>query len=229
MGDERLPGRPSMPLARAPLIVRQIERMARARRVDEIVVSTTTDPADDTLEAVVRREAIAVHRGPPQDELARLVGALAAYPADHVVRVGDDSPLIDPELIDATIDLHLSEQADHTTNRSPGAAWPAGQGVEVITAEGLRRLAGESAALRLRAGDGPETPPPPVRWSSLALLAQPDQGEVRWAVETPADYAFVAAVYDALYPANRAFTSADVRALLAGRADLATFGGVRRL
>ena len=232
MGSERLPGRPSMPLARAPLVVRQIERMARARRVDRIVVSTTTDPADDALEAVVRREAIAVHRGPPQDELARLAGALAAHPAGHVVRVGDDSPLIDPDLIDATIDLHLSERADHTTNRSPGAAFPAGQGVEVITAEGLRRLAAESAALRLSSqecGVGNTAPPPPARWSSLALLAQPDQGEVRWAVESPADYAFVAAVYDALYPANRAFTSADVRALLAQRPDLATFGGVRRL
>lgn len=229
MGSERLPGRPSMPLARAPLIVRQIERMARSRRVDRLVVSTTTDPADDVLEAVVRREAIAVHRGPPQDELARLAGALEAHPADHVARVGDDSPLIDPDLIDATLDLHLAEHADHTTNRSPGAAWPAGQGVEVITAEGLRRLAAENAALRLRAGDAPEVPPAPVRWSSLALLAQPDQGEVRWAVESPADYAFVAAVYDALYPVNRAFTSADVRRLLETRPDLATFGGVRRL
>jgi spore coat polysaccharide biosynthesis protein SpsF (cytidylyltransferase family) len=229
MGSERLPGRPSMPLARAPLVVRQIERMARARRLDRIVVSTTTDPIDDALEAVVRREAIAVHRGPPQDELARLAGALDAHPADHVVRIGDDSPLIDPDLIDATIALHLSEGADHTTNRSPGAAFPAGQGVEVITAEGLRRLAAESVALRLRVGSGPETPPTPVRWSSLALLAQPDQGEVRWAVETPVDYAFVAAVYDALYPADRAFTSAGVRALLEQRPDLATFGGARRL
>lgn len=229
MGSERLPGRPSMPLVRAPLIVRQIERMARARRVDRLVVSTTTDTADDILEAVVRREAITVHRGSPQDELARLAGTLAAHPADHVVRVGDDSPLIDPDLIDATLDLHLAEHADHTTNRSPGAAYPAGQGVEVITAEGLRRLAAESAALRLREGDGPDAPPAPVRWSSLALLAQPDQGEVRWAVESPADYAFVAAVYDALYPVNRAFTSDDVRRLLEQRPDLATFGGVRRL
>ena len=229
MGSERLPGRPSMPLARAPLIVRQIERMARSRRVDKLVVSTTTDPADDVLEAVVRREAIAVHRGPPQDELARLAGALEAHPADHVVRVGDDSPLIDPDLIDATLDLHLAERADHTTNRSPGAAYPAGQGVEVITADGLRRLAAENAALRLRTGDGSEEAQPPVRWSSLALLAQPDQGEVRWAVETPADYAFVAAVYDALYPMDRAFTSADVRRLLETRPDLATFAGARRL
>lgn len=228
MGSERLPGRPSMPLARAPLIVRQIERVARARRVDKIVVSTTTDPADDALEAVVRREAIAVHRGPPQDELARLAGALAAHPADHVVRIGDDSPLIDPDLIDATIALHLSENADHTTNRSPGAAYPAGQGVEVITARGLRRLAAESGALRLGEDGAPEARPLD-RWSSLALLSQPDQGDVRWAVEEPADYAFAAAVYDALYPANRAFTSADVRALLAERDDLAMFGGVRRL
>lgn len=229
MGSERLPGRPSMPLARAPLIVRQIERMARSRRVDRLVVSTTTDPADDVLEAVVRREAILVHRGPPQDELARLAGALEAYPADHVARVGDDSPLIDPDLIDATLDLHLAEHADHTTNRSPGAAYPAGQGVEVITADGLRRLAAESAALRLRTGEGPEVPPAPVRWSSLALLAQPDQGDVRWSVESPVDYAFVAAVYDALYPVDRMFTSADVRRLLEERPDLATFGGVRRL
>jgi len=218
-----------MPLVRAPLIVRQIERMARSRRVDRLVVSTTTDPADDVLEAVVRREAIAVHRGPPQDELARLAGALQAHPADHVARVGDDSPLIDPDLIDATLDLHLAENADHTTNRSPGAAYPAGQGVEVITADGLRRLAAESAALRLRAEGAPDAPPAPIRWSSLALLAQPDQGDVRWSVESPADYAFVAAVYDALYPVNRAFTSADVRALLEARPDLATFGGVRRL
>jgi spore coat polysaccharide biosynthesis protein SpsF (cytidylyltransferase family) len=228
MGDERLPGRPLMPLAWAPLVVRQIERMARARRIDRIVVSTTLDAADDMLEAVVRREAIAVHRGPAQDELARLAGTLDAHPADHVVRVADDSPLIDPDLIDATLDLHVAEKADHTTNRAPGAAWPAGQGVEVITAPGLRRLAAEGAALKLRAA-GVSDAPSLAPWASRALLAQPDQGDIGWAVEGPADYAFVAAVYDALYPANRAFTSADVRALLARRPDLATFGGVRRL
>jgi len=228
MGSDRLPGAPLMPLARAPMIVRQIERVARARRIDRFVVVTTTAPEDDALEAAMRREAVPVHRGPPNDELARLIGALDVYPADHVLRLDGDSPLTDPEVLDATLALHLGEKADHTSNRAPGAAYPLGQGAEVITAAGLRRLAAEGGAPRLstgEAGDGR----PPDRWSSLALLAQPDQGEVRWAVETPSDYAFAAAVYDALYPDNRAFTSADVRALLAGRPDLAGFGGVRRL
>jgi len=228
MNAPGLPGKALMPLVRAPLIARQIERMARARRIDTIVVVTTTASPDDAIEAAARREAIPVHRGPPQDELARLIGALDAHPADHVLRLDADSPLVDPDVLDATLDLHLSEKADHTTNRSPGAAWPAGQGTEVITADGLRRIAAEGAALRLR-GAGAAEARLPDRWASRALLCQPDQGEVRWAVEGPADYAFVAAVYDALYPSNRAFTSADVRALLAARDDLATFGGVRRL
>lgn len=228
MNAPGLPGKALMPLVRAPLIARQIERMARSVRIDAIVVVTTTAADDDAIEAAVRREAIPVHRGPANDELARLIGALDAHPADHVLRLDADSPLVDPQVLDATIDLHLSEKADHTTNRAPGAAWPAGQGAEVITADGLRRIAAEGAALRLR-GTGVTDSRLPDGWSSRALLREPDQGDVRWAVDGPADYAFVAAVYDALYPSNRAFTSADVRALLAEREDLATFGGVRRL
>jgi hypothetical protein len=35
-------------------------------------------------------------------------------------------------------------------------------------------------------------------------------------------------VYDALYPTNRQFTSADIKAFIAKRPDLATYGGDRR-
>ena len=226
MACDRLPGRPLMPLVRAPMIARQIERVAPARRVDRIVVVTSTGPDDDALEAAVRREAVAVHRGPPNDPLGQLVGALTLHPADHLVLLTGDSPLADPEAIDAAIALHLETAADHTTNRAPGAAYPQGQGVEVITAAGLRRMAAEGGATLL---PGVGEAGSPDRWASSALLAEPNLGEVRWVVDGPADYAFVAAVYDALYPANRAFTSDDVRRLLAQRPDLATFGGARRL
>jgi spore coat polysaccharide biosynthesis protein SpsF len=48
-------------------------------------------------------------------------------------------------------------------------------------------------------------------------------------VDFPHDYDFVAAVYDALYPTNPAFTSDDVRAFVRGRPDLANYGGERRV
>jgi spore coat polysaccharide biosynthesis protein SpsF len=47
-------------------------------------------------------------------------------------------------------------------------------------------------------------------------------------VEQPDDYAFAAAIYDALYSVKPAFTHDDIRALLASRPDLRTYGGARR-
>jgi spore coat polysaccharide biosynthesis protein SpsF len=41
----------------------------------------------------------------------------------------------------------------------------------------------------------------------------------RWTVDTPEDFAFVDAVYRDLYPANPAFTSADVLAWQAAHPD----------
>ena len=228
MSSTRLPGKVLMPLVRAPMIARQIERVARARRIDRLVVATSVEPEDDAIEAAVRREAIAVHRGPLDNVLQRFIGALDAHPADHVVRLTADCPLADPALIDATIERHLSSGADYTSNTPDGAAWPKGLDVEVITAPALRRAAAQADSPQAREHVTWDIWNQPDRWALAWLPCTPDQGDIRWTVDRPDDYAFVAAVYDALYPKNRAFTSADVRAFVAGRPDLATFGGERR-
>ncbi len=213
MGSNRLPGQALMPIVRQPMIVRQIERMARARRIDKIVVAASDRPEDDAIEAAVRREGVAVFRGSPDNVQQRLIGALEAHPAEHVVRLTADCPLADPNLIDATITLCLSKDADYASNTPEGHAHPKGTDVEVITAAALRG----APLLDLRNQEG--------RWKRAWLPCYPDQGAVRWIVDRPDDYAFVAAVYDALYPKDRAFTSDDIRAFVKSRPDLADYGG----
>lgn len=228
MSSTRLPGKVLMPILREPMIVRQIERVARSRRIDKLVVATSDQPDDDVLEAAVRREGIAVHRGPLDDVLERFVGALDAYPADHVVRLTADCPLADPDLIDATIDLHLSAGADYASNSPDGAAWPKGLDVEVITAEGLRRVAREANSQEAREHVTWDVWNNPDQWKIAWLPATPGEDAIRWTVDRPDDYAFVAAVYDALYPTHREFTSADIKAFVAKRPELANYGGDRR-
>ncbi len=228
MSSTRLPGKVLMPIVRAPMIVRQIERVARARRIDKLVVATSDRPEDDAIEAAVRREGIAVHRGSLDNVLERFVGALDAHPAGHVVRLTADCPLADPDVIDATIDLHLASGVDYASNSPEGAAFPKGLDVEVITAAGLRRAAAEADSQEAREHVTWDAWNNPDRWRLAWLSDAPGQGEVRWTVDRPDDYAFVAAVYDALYPQNRAFTSDDVRAFVRGREDLLTYGGDRR-
>ena len=93
LSSSRLPGKVLSPLAGAPMLLRQVERVRRARRLDALVVATSTDPSDDLLEAEMTRAGVAVRRGDLDNVLARFVGVLDTDPADHVVRLTGDCPL----------------------------------------------------------------------------------------------------------------------------------------
>ena len=229
MSSSRLPGKVLMPLCGAPMMVRQIERVSRARRIDRLVVATSAEASDDPIEKAMRREGIAVFRGSLDDVQARFIGALDAFgPAEHVVRLTADCPLADPNVIDATIETVLAAGADYGSNTPPHRTFPKGLDTEVMKAAVLRQAAAEAStpeehehvtwALHRR----------PDRWTQAFHSQDADEGEVRWTVDRPDDYAFVAAVYDALYPNNRAFSSDDLRAFVRGRPDLADYGGDRR-
>lgn len=230
MSSTRLPGKVLMPLAGAPMIVRQIERVARARRIDRLVVATSLSPADDAIEKAARKEGIAVHRGSLHDVLARFIGALEEFgPADHVVRLTADCPLADPFVIDETIETHLETGADYSSNTPPHRTFPKGLDIEVMKAEVLRRAAAAASTPEEHEHVTWGIHQHPERYR-LAFHSQPvDEGEVRWTVDRPDDYAFMAAVYDALYKGDRAFTSDAVRAFVKTRPDLAHFGGDRRI
>jgi spore coat polysaccharide biosynthesis protein SpsF len=230
LSSSRLPGKVLMPLAGAPMILRQIERVRRARRIDRLVVATSDQASDDRLAAVVAAADVEVYRGQLDDVLARFVGALEAFgPADHVVRLTADCPLADPAVIDATIDEVLSAAAHYGSNTPPHRTFPKGLDVECMAAETLRRAAARAAS--------PEEHEH-VTWGiyhhpelyRLAYLSQAaDEGDVRWTVDYPHDFEFVTAVYAGLYAGNPAFTSDDVRAFVRARPDLVSYGGERRV
>ena len=234
--SSRLPGKVLLPLAGAPMIVRQIERVRRARRIDALVVATSDDASDDELARTLAAAGAAVHRGPLTDVLARFTGALAAFgPADHVVRLTGDCPLADPAVIDATIARVVGADADYGSNTPPDAPFPGGRtfpkglDVECMKAAALIAAAARAATPEEREHVTWALHRRPDLYRQAFLSQAADEGEVRWTVDYPDDYAFVAAVYDALWPSNPAFTSDDVRALVRSRPDLTRFGGERRV
>ena len=166
----------------------------------------------------------------PGKVLMPLAGALNANPADHVVRLTADCPLADPGVLDAAIALHLDQNADYTSNTPESFAFPKGLDVEVISASVLRQAAAEASTPEEFEHVTGGIWTHPERWK-ITWLKSPkaDDGDIRWTVDTPEDYAFVAAVYDALYPARSDFSTSDVQAFVRTRPDLAHFGGHRRI
>ncbi|MDB5438500.1 MAG: acylneuraminate cytidylyltransferase [Caulobacteraceae bacterium] len=209
----RLPGKVMMPILGEPMLARQIERVRRARSIGRLAVATSDQASDDPLEALCERLGVACYRGPLDDVLGRFVGAVSALgPADHVVRLTGDCPLVDPSVIDAVIARHLEAEADYTNNTTR-LTFPKGQDVEVVRAPLLALAAAETSDLYDREHVTPFFYRRPDRFRLADLERDPPLGDLRWTVDTPEDFAFVTRVYQALYPANPAFSSEDVVAL----------------
>jgi len=230
MSSTRLPGKVLRPLAGAPMVLRQIERIGRAKRIDALVTAISDDKTDDVLRDILQHNEVQIFRGPLQDVLARFVGAMDAHGgAEHVVRLTADCPFADPEVIDAVIARHLESGADYTSDFHPRRTFPKGLDCEVMTAGALREADADAKAEDEREHVTQFIYRNPERFSFASVEQERDEGEVRWTVDTPDDYAFASAVYDGLYPEQPAFTSDDVRAFVGARPELQNLGGDRRL
>jgi spore coat polysaccharide biosynthesis protein SpsF len=146
MGSSRLPGKSLMPVwGGMPLLELVLRRVAAAREIDEVVLATSRDPADDPVVDLAGRLGIAVHRGPEDDVLARFAEALERHPAGAVVRVCADNPFVDPGALDDLVALfHASQPCDYAANHTQASGLPDGVGGEIASAETLRRVAREA-------------------------------------------------------------------------------------
>ncbi|HMF14076.1 MAG TPA: NTP transferase domain-containing protein, partial [Gemmataceae bacterium] len=138
MGSSRLPGKALADLAGRPVLWHVVQRVQRARRADEVVVATSTSPADDPIDYFCTRAGIPVFRGSEIDVLDRVYQAARERPADAVVRITGDCPLIDPAVIDRVLENYAGGDYDYVSNVIH-YTYPDGMDVEVLSMMALAR------------------------------------------------------------------------------------------
>jgi spore coat polysaccharide biosynthesis protein SpsF len=191
-----------------------VERLRRARKIDRLLVATSTDSSDDELAAYCEGLAVEVFRGSLEDVLDRYCRAMRRYPeATAVVRLTADCPLADPELIDKVITHHHDVAADYTSNTLRTRTYPHGLDVEVI-----RPAALEDADMRANDPYEREHVTPyiyrrPEAFRLAGVARHESLAKLRWTVDVPEDLAFVRDVYAKLYPFDPEFTSDAVAGL----------------
>ena len=218
MTSTRLPGKVLMDLEGRPLLERELERLGRCTRVEEVVLAVTTNADDDPLVALADRLGLRWYRGSEDDVLSRYAGAASEAGADLVARVTSDCPLIDPEETDAVIAAleERREEVDYASNRLEPHL-PRGLDVEVLWRDVLDRMDRMATSRPAREhvtwfcyAERPEL-------FSLHSVRRPfDAHDLRWTVDTAADLALVRRLFADLGLAERAVPRAegiaDVRA-----------------
>ena len=187
MGSTRLPGKVLMDLGGQPLLAFMLGRLSALDGVG-LVVATSDRPADDEIERCAAELGVQAVRGDEVDVLDRFRTALDAYPADHVVRLTADCPLIDADLVSEVIGVHLASRADYTSNTII-RTHPDGLDVEVISAEALRSAATAATDPAEREHVTPYVYRRPGRFRLAAVRHRERLGHLRWTVDTAEDLA----------------------------------------
>lgn len=218
--SSRLPGKVLKPILGTPMLAHQIARIRRSKRIGTLVLATSADGSDDPVAALAASLGIECFRGSLEDVLDRFYRAAVSHRPEHVVRLTGDCPLADPDVIDRAVALHLESGADYTSNCLE-ATWPDGLDVEVCRFAALEQAWKEAALPSQREHVMPFINRQPQRFRIVHLKDAVDRSAMRWTVDEPDDFEFIRRVYEALHPANPAFGTADVLALLERDPDLA--------
>ena len=147
MGSTRLPGKMLLELGGRPVIDWVVRRCLSAKLPDACVVAMPETAENDALADRCEQLGCDVYRGSEIDVLQRTRNAADLYAPEVVVRVCGDRPLVDPDVIDATIQSFLLSQAlppssdIFFSHKNAGTqAWPYGFGAEVLKYDLLDRL-----------------------------------------------------------------------------------------
>lgn len=221
MASRRLPGKVLLDIAGQSMLERVVRRVRRASHMEETVVATSTNTADDPVVAECERIGVPVFRGSEDDVLDRYRNAAMAHDAAICVRIGADSPLIDPRVCDLTVlALRGSDPpVDYASNKI-NPTYPLGLDVEAFTREALERTWAAASDPYERSHVTVHMYQNPAAFRLLAVRDVVDRHQWRWTVDTQDDLEFARQVFARLSGSNE-FGFEEVVDLIEREPDLA--------
>ena len=221
MTSSRLPGKVMLPALGRPLLAHLTSRLKAVPSINEIVLATTVNAADDVLVDFAEKDGIKVFRGSEDDVMARVIGAAESAHADVVVEITGDCPIIDPDLVEQTIRVFKHHLAVYCAN-SFFSSYPDGMDTQVITLEALKKsfamtddpLDREHVSRHIV--NNPQlfphaylVAPPSLHWPGLGLT-----------LDEPADYELIRTLIENLGKDNPLFGCGDVIRFLRANPEL---------
>ena len=220
MGSTRLPGKVLKELVGKSVIQHIVDRLRYSKYLNGFVIVTSKESRDQVLIEKAKSLGVGGFAGSEQDVLNRYYEASRVFPADHIVRVTADCPLIDPVFVDAMIEAHLKNKNQYTSFIFK--EYPNGIGAEIFRTEDLEAIEKAAREPHEREHVTPYFYLHPEKFKlefidPVPLIRRPD---LRLTLDTAEDLALVREIYGALYEEGKIFTTRDIVRFLDERPEL---------
>lgn len=195
MASTRLPGKILADIEGTPMLQLIAKRVAPPQGAATFVVATSTDPSDDPAAALCERESIAVVRGSQDDVLDRFETAARIHPADTIVRITADNPLVEWPVIAMVLEAMERERAKYASTNLPPATFPTGLSVEAFSRAALHEAWLHGTQPHHREHVTPFILESPGRYPRARVADAQHRHHLRVTVDTPEDLEVVRNLY----------------------------------
>ena len=120
------------------LLQHLFSQLSYSRQIDKKIIATTIDKMDNEIEEFAKSENITCFRGNSFDVLDRYYQCAKFFHLETIVRISGDAPLIDPSIVDKTIQLFKKSDFEYVNNFSKNR-FPIGTEVEVFSFSTLEK------------------------------------------------------------------------------------------
>lgn len=219
INSTRLPKKVIKKIEGKTVLEHVISRLKMVKKNSLIILATTDKKEDDILERIAKTQKIAVYRGSELDVLDRFYRAAKLLNIGHIVRITADCPLIDPEIVEKTIDFYQKGKYDYVSNSHP-PTFPDGMDVEVFSFRALKKC-WEEAKL-------PEEREHVTFYISKNLdifktgnysAKNKDLRDWRLTIDQEEDMVLIKKIYKELYKKNKIFSLREITSLLKKHPD----------
>ena len=138
LSSTRLPGKILLNGFDKPLLLHTVERLKKSKKLDKIVIATTTLKIDDIIVDICKKNKINFFRGHPTNLLSRYYNCAKKFNLKNIVRITSDCPLMDHRVIDLMIQKYNQKKIDYLSNIHPPSL-PDGFDIEIFTFEILKK------------------------------------------------------------------------------------------
>src|SRR5262245_45866726 len=112
ISSTRLPGKTLAPINGEPILSHLVRRAKLIPHVAEVIVATTTNPADERILRFADENGLRSYRGSENDVLDRFYQTARKYQVSAVVRVTPDCPLMDPSVAGLVVDEFVRREGE---------------------------------------------------------------------------------------------------------------------
>lgn len=199
LGSTRLPGKVLLTVKGKSFLEHGFERLELARNIDQCVVATTMESKDDEIGNFCEVKGWNCTRGSEIDVLDRYYQTALQYPADIIVRVTSDCPLLDPALIEEVVEAVKSDfpKTSYASNTLGHRHFPRGLDVEAFTFESLEEAWRSAQSPSHREHVTPFINTQPERFTLRSISFPSDCSEYRWTLDTQEDHDLLYKILDA--------------------------------